>query len=85
MDCGPQTGWRVYIISSIDYKGRDATLHATHRNYVIGETYHYICWDRKIETLKEARAICVRWSEITVKYIRTGISFDVIAKQMIAR
>ena len=83
MDLG-ELGWRVYIISPIDFQGRDGNRVLTHRNHFSGDTYESICWDKKIDTYKQARAVASFWAETLVRYIRYGGSFDEIAGQMMA-
>ena len=82
MDCGPQIGWRVYIINKINYKFRSRSSHATHRLHAAGETYKYICWNHRINTIEEAKNIAAVWADATAQYIKTGRSFDDIVRQM---
>jgi len=82
MDCGEAIGWRIYIINNIDYKGRSTSAHATHRLHASGETYKYICWAGRIATLEQAKTIASLWADATTLYIRTGESFDKIAKRL---
>lgn len=83
MDCGPVIGWRIYIISRIDYGSRDASSHASHRLHAPRETYPYICWAGRISTLEEAKAIASLWSDATALYIRNGGSFDEIVRNLL--
>jgi hypothetical protein len=82
MDCGPSIGWRVYIINNIDYRGRNTSAHATHRLHASGETYKYICWLGRINTLEEAKKIVGVWGDVTAIRIRTGEDFDEIVKRI---
>ena len=87
MDCGGSTGWQIYIINDIDYKGRDTSSHATHRNHFTGDTYKSICWNSRINTLDEAKAIASLWADTTSRYImlgKNGIGFDEIVKKLLA-
>lgn len=36
-------GWRIYIISQIDYRGRNCSSHAAHWLHDTGDDYPYIC------------------------------------------
>lgn len=85
MDCGERIGWRVYIISDIEYGEQDASGPATHRNHFPGDTYKCICWTRKINTLDEAKTIAALWSDVTSCYIKNGGSFDSIASSLIKK
>jgi len=84
MDCGPDIGWRVYIINlcDADYAGRDTGGHATHRNHFSGDTYKSICWSTRINTFDEAKAVAAAWGNTTALYIQNGGSFDDIAKRL---
>ena len=83
MDCDPPIGWRIYIISKIDYGVRNTSSHATHRLHAAGETYNYICWNGRIPTLQEAQAIASLWSDAIALYIRNGGSFDEIVNKLL--
>ena len=82
MDCGPAIGWRVYIISSVDYRGRSSAAYATHRSHDAGETYDYICWRGRISTLQQAKAIASLWADTISIYVRSNESFDTIASRL---
>jgi len=82
MDCGSSIGWRIYIISNIDYKGRNTSFHSTHRLHTAGETYHYICWAGRISTLAQAKAVASLWADATTLYIRGNDNFDDIVKRL---
>ena len=82
VDCGPPDGWRIYILSRIFYRFRNASPHATHRLHDHGETYDYICWAGHIATLEQAKAIAALWADATALYIRNGGSFDTIAARL---
>ena len=75
-------GWRIYIISSIDYRGRDCSSHAAHWLHDPGDSYPYICWAGDIETLEQAKSVASLWAECTAKYIRSHKSFDDIANRL---
>ena len=78
-------GWRIYIISGLDYKGRDASGQATHRNHFDGDTYQSVCWRGRLSTLEEAKAVAALWADCTAQYIKGGGSFDAIAKRLMKR
>lgn len=75
-------GWRIYIISNIDYQGRDCSSHAAHWLHDTGDSYPYICWAGNIETLEQAKSVASLWVECTARYIRSRQSFDDIADQL---
>ena len=80
---GEPKGWRIYIVSDINYGNRDISGHATNRNLFSDDTYHSICWLGKISTLKQAKAITSLWSDATALYIRNGGNFDDIVKRLL--
>jgi hypothetical protein len=75
-DCGAALGWRVYIITPINYGIRNTSGHATHRLHYRGDTYPCICWAGRIATLEQAKAVASLWTDATALYIRHGGSFD---------
>ena len=75
-------GWRIYIISHIDYRGRNCSSHAAHWLHDNGDSYPYICWAGNIETLEQAKSVASLWAECTARYIRSRQSFDDIADQL---
>ena len=88
VDYGENIGWRVYIISDIDYMGRDESAHGTHRNHFDGEFYKCICWQYRIDTLDDAMAIASLWADVTSIYIRlgrSGLGFDEIVKRLLKK
>ena len=74
-------GWRIYIISQIDYQGRNCSSHAAHWLHDNDDSYPYICWAGNIETLEQAKSVASLWAECTARYIRSRQSFDDIADQ----
>lgn len=74
-------GWRIYIITDIDYKGKDAFSHDAHWLKDREDTYRYICWDGKIDTYEQAKAVASLWADCTYLYIndRFNRTFDMIA------
>lgn len=81
-DLGIHNGWRIYIISHIDYQGRDYSSHAAHWLHDNDDSYPYICWAGNIETLEQAKSVASLWAECTARYIRSRQSFDDIASQL---
>jgi len=77
-------GWRAYIINEIDYGYKDDSGQATHRNHFPGDTYKHICWNTRLNTLDEAKAVASAWADITALYLRTNLSFDELAGQYLA-
>ena len=82
---GGSEGWLAYIISNINYRGRDTSYHATHRNHLDGDTYKSICWNTRVGSLKEMKAIAALWADVTALYIKNGGSFDSIAQKLLAK
>lgn len=80
--CDDEIGWRIYIISDIDYKRQNTNGHATHRNHFDGDTYKSICWQGRLNTIEEAKAVAALWGDCTAKYIKGGGSFDSIAARL---
>ena len=76
---GSSIGWRIYIINSIDYKGRDTSFHKTHRLHFEKDTYPCVCWKGILTSLEQARAVASFWADVTAEYIKSGNSFDTIA------
>jgi hypothetical protein len=81
-NCGPEIGWRAYIIGDIDYGNRNASAHATHRNHFANDTYECICWSGKVDTFEEMKAIAALWSDATALYVKDGGNFNAIAKRL---
>ena len=77
-----ERGWRIYIISHIDYQGRDCSSHAAHWLQDNDSSYPYICWNGNIATLEQAKSVASLWAECTSEYIRSYKSFDNIASQL---
>jgi hypothetical protein len=65
--------WRVYILSSIDYRGRSDSCHSTHR--LIDGNRCFICWTSPLHTERDARAVAATWADKTQRYIRFGEAF----------
>ena len=82
-NCGLVNGWRIYIISEIDYKDQSACAYATHRLHDTRDTYPYICWDKRIGSIKAAKQIASLWADATSKYISGEGSFDTIVRQLL--
>jgi hypothetical protein len=83
MDCGPEIGWRAYIIDGIDYGGRNTSGHATHRNHFRGDTYPCVCWSDRVDTFEEMKTIVALWGDVTARYTAGNESFDEIAKRLL--
>lgn len=71
-------GYRIYILSDINYCGRAESSPDTHR--IITSPYSYICWDGKISSLKQAKAVAALWADTTALYIKGYTDFDTIAR-----
>ena len=77
-----KTALSIYIISQIDYQGRNCSSHAAHWLHDNDDSYPYICWAGNIETLEQAKSVASLWAECTARYIRSRQSFDDIADQL---
>ena len=80
-DCGEDIGWRIYIISPIDYKGRNTSYHETHRLHFEKDTYPCICWRGNLTTLEQAKTVASFWADVTAQYIKGYGSFDDITSR----
>jgi hypothetical protein len=69
----PSGEWRAYIHTEPNYRGRDATAPATHRNVDGGR--RYVCWTAPLRSEQAARSVAKAWAEATQEYIRTGRRF----------
>ena len=65
--------FRIYILSNVEYRGRDSSCHATHR-LRDGDRY-YVCWSGTIWTEAEARQVAAQWADRTQTYRKTGKRF----------
>ena len=83
---GPALGWRIYIVTDIDYGSRLASDHDTHSHRIESDTYKTISWIGKISTLDQAKAVAALWADATSEYIfcgGKGVSFDMITQKLI--
>lgn len=65
--------WRAYILEHPGYGGRSASSHATHR--LSDSRGYYICWNRSLRSLEEAKQVAALWAECTQLYISGGVGF----------
>ena len=65
--------WRPYILRQPSYRGRETNQHSTHR--LSSGFRKYICWDKPLETLDEAKEVSAIWADKTQEYIRSGKRF----------
>jgi hypothetical protein len=72
--------YRIYIIQTPGYLGRDESLQITHRYR--NQDRFYICWTHPIEDSKGAEAISKLWANGTQVYRNTGISIDLQMNQL---
>lgn len=86
MDCEGTIGWRIYIITPIDYKrcspSRPEGSGSAHWLKASGETYRYVCWSEKIESKEDAKEVARLWAECTAYYIKHGGDFGSIARNI---
>lgn len=64
------SGWRIYIERQPDYGDISTNMDATHRVYD-GDRY-FICWDRPLQTLSDAKAVAALWADATQTYRKSG-------------
>ncbi len=69
----PSGGIRIYILEQPGYRGRSEESIPTHRIFVQGRKF--ICFDPLPQTTEQARKIARAWSELTLRYVRTGERF----------
>lgn len=67
--------WRAYIISQPPYRGRDTSLHKTHR--LTDGNRKYVCWTKQLWTEADLRKVVALWSDRTQRYIKHGTAFEV--------
>ena len=69
----PNGTWRAYILRQPGYCGRADDAHTTHR---LSDSHgRYVCWDRPLRSLEEAKSVAAEWAEATQRYRRTGERF----------
>jgi hypothetical protein len=66
-------GIRIYILEQPSYAGRDQGSLPTHRLSAAGR--FYICFEPLPTTSEDARKVARAWSELTLRYVRTGERF----------
>lgn len=69
-DLRPGGGWRIYVLSRLDYRGRSTTSVAAH--FYTDRRGAYICWDSRIDSFRDAQQVAAAWAEATLHYIQTG-------------
>ncbi len=65
---------RAYIVRQPSYGSRDTDPHKIHR--LKDGDRHYVCWDKKLYAMSDARSIAEGWAKHTDRYIRSGVPFD---------
>ncbi len=65
--------WRIYILRNPSLGGRDSGGGVTHR--LDDGSRKYVCWDRPIRSLKDAKTIAKVWADCLQEYIATGKRF----------
>ncbi|MDR1357750.1 MAG: hypothetical protein LBJ48_00110 [Coriobacteriales bacterium] len=66
--------WRVYIMSDIDYHGRDVSSSVSHTHSDDGNGYKHISYEA-VQDKKTAKAVSADWADLTAHYIQTGTRF----------
>ena len=69
----PSGGIRIYILEQPPYRGRSEESIPTHRILQNGRTF--ICFDPLPSTSEDAKKVARAWSELTLRYIRSGERF----------
>jgi hypothetical protein len=64
------TRWRVYVVRHPPYGGRPTGSVQSHR--LTDACGTFICWDRPLTTLDEAKGVARAWADATQVYITTG-------------
>ena len=62
--------WRVYITDQPPYGPRATSSMATHR--LSDSRGRYICWDRALRTLDDAKGVARAWADATQVYVASG-------------
>lgn len=65
--------WRAYILRMPSLGGRDSSGTVTHRLY--DGTKPYVCWDSRVNSLKDMQTISRVWADSIQEYIATGKRF----------
>jgi hypothetical protein len=65
--------WRAYIVSQPSYRGRDTSLHATHR--LRDGNRNYVCWTKPLWSQQDLKQVVAIWADSTQQYIRDGTRF----------
>lgn len=65
--------FRIFILESPDYCGRDEGCHPTHRLSDAGRKY--VCWDGPIRSVQQAKQVAALWADSTQRYIKHGTRF----------
>lgn len=65
--------WRAYITRQPSYGRRATDAHSTHRLSSGGRKY--VCWNRPLNTLEQAKQVAALWADATQEYIRSGRKF----------
>ena len=66
--------WRAYIVRIPSLRGRDSSLHITHR-LTDGNGTYWVCWDSAVDTLNDMQIISRFWADSIQEYIATGKRF----------
>lgn len=68
----------VFIVRDPNYRGRDSSLHASHRLKRTSDQYHRICFQagKEPKDLRMAVAMSLVWAERTSSYIADGDSWS---------
>lgn len=65
--------WRAYILRMPSLGGRDSSGAVTHRLY--DGSKPYVCWDSRVNTLKDIQTISRVWADSIQEYIATDKRF----------
>ncbi|MDF7809435.1 hypothetical protein P4E94_18480 [Pontiellaceae bacterium B12219] len=65
--------WLAFILYQPSYNGRSTDNHSTHRLSRGGR--YYVCWNRKLNSIAQAKQVAALWAEATQTYIQFGTRF----------
>jgi len=70
----PNGTYRIYLLTTLDYRERSTSSSRTHR--LTDGNRRYICWDAPIRSLADAKVIASEWADRTQEYIKSGTPIE---------
>ena len=67
------SSWRAYILQMPDLMGRNSSGFSTHRMWDGDKPY--VCWTKKVDSLRDIQTISKLWADNIQEYIATGKIF----------